>query len=143
MVRAALQQITAFQASAAADRLAGQPALRGLLTAGPSQDSALRALLTGSSSLIQLPRTYIVVAGDDGRLVDTTMPAADPQPDSSLGSLRAAEGGHRAAGIELIGNRLPSYDVAVPVTAGDGHVVGAVAYLAPVTLQLQQLTGLI
>jgi len=98
VVREALQQITAFQASAAADRLAGQSALRSMLAAGPSQDTALRSLLKGSASLIELPRMFIAVVGSDGRVVDTTMPANDPQPDSTLPSIRAALGGARQRG---------------------------------------------
>jgi len=139
VARQMLQQITAFQLHEAAQRLAGQEALRSLLAAGPSADAQLAQQLSGASSLVSLSRTSLLVAGSDGRVVFTTQPPSQPHADGSLGSVRAALTGRNAAGVEIVAGQLPAYDVAVPVLAADGRVLGAVVEVAPLSEQLDQL----
>lgn len=158
VMRQVLDRFTGAQSASAAVSLAEQPALADALERS-NASLAVRALFALTPN-VDLSGETLVITGADGVVVFARS-AADLTPGSSEltpPSLSAARIPGTTpecqislptgvpfpgvCGIELLAGRQPSYDVAVPVMAGNRRVVGVVAYLAPLGAQLERFKAL-
>ncbi len=148
-----LNRFTGVQSLSAALGLADQPALRTAL-GSPAPASAVRATFAASSS-VDIDGEVLLVTDARGTVLYTR---ASPSLRGGLGvsvapdAVRTALSGGQCArggqgpiaggcGIEAVGGRVPAYVVALPV-ASNGRVLGAVAYVAPLSYQLTRFQAL-
>lgn len=143
-----LARTTGAGSASAAEELAQSPGLQKVMAddlANPATGDPEVKAAVEATPLFDFGNRYLVLISADGHVAyppggDLSTATGNPnlpKPSAALPSIRAALGGHSAAGLELIGsgNSLPAYDVAVPILSG-GKVIGAVAYVAPLAQQL-------
>jgi signal transduction histidine kinase len=148
-----LNRFTGVQSLSAAAGLAGQPALRAALSSSRPA-SAVPAIFAATTS-VDLDGEVLLIADANGTLV---YDRNSPSLGSGLGITSAPEAVQTArtdgqcarggqtpvpggCGIELVSGQTPAYVVALPVV-NRGHVVGVVAYVAPLTYQLARFQAL-
>ncbi len=148
-----LDRFTGVQSLSAASSLATQAALRAAL-ATPDPTRTVPALFAASTP-VDLDGEVLLVTDFNGNIVyqrvspslggavaGITPPSA---VQTALTSGQCAREGQSAVlggcGVELVSGQTPAYVVALPVSAG-GHVVGVVAYVAPLSYQLSRFQAL-
>jgi signal transduction histidine kinase/HAMP domain-containing protein len=148
-----LDRFTGVQSLGAAQSLAAQPALAAALSSA-DPPAALGALFSKGAP-VDLAGEGLVIVDAGGGIVlarpSATVPPGVSVPSAPpairvalaggrcpLGSAAAVPGG---CGVELLSNGDPAYVVAVPVSSG-GRIAGAVAYVAPLTFQLDRFEAL-
>ncbi|MGI8847081.1 MAG: ATP-binding protein [Candidatus Dormibacteria bacterium] len=143
---------TGGQSRAAAQSLASQSAVISALNTIDPQVEATALLV--HSPPVDLSGEIVIVTDVGGNVVyshasgggattiPTTLPASLTQALAGSGrcSLASSTPG-TACGLELIGDQ-PAFDVAVPVMVS-GHIIGTVAYLAPLQNQLKSYQKLL
>ena len=147
-----LQRFTAIEALTAANGLAAQPAL-GVALSGADPPAAVHGLFA-SVAAVDVSGDVLMVSDADGALVYTqaapnvasvTVTRAPPAVRTALNGGTCARGTSSptpgGCGIELLSDGSPAYVVALPVAAG-GRIVGAVAYAAPLSFQLERFQAL-
>lgn len=146
VLRQLIIQLTAAQSQAAARDLAAQPALIDALGAGTQE--RLDQLFAATRAP-DLPGEEVLVVNAPGTArymqAGPDLAGRSPENPGDLLSLRDALLGRIAPGIEFPApgtGAVPSLDVAVPVRSG-ATVIGAVAYLAPLDVQLQRYTAIV
>ncbi|MFN2569597.1 MAG: ATP-binding protein [Candidatus Dormibacteria bacterium] len=159
VIRQVLDRFTAVQSASAAVGLAEQTALAEAVSRSDA-GAAARALFAAGPN-VDLSGEVLVITNAAGAIVYSRAavdlpapPAGSELTPASVVAARTANGipgcdinlprGGRPAGdcgLELLGGRQPSYDVAVPILSG-GRTVGTVAYLAPLGAQLQRFKTL-
>ncbi len=148
-----LNRFTGVQSLTAAAGLASQPALRtALKRSHPS--SAVSAILA-TSAAVDLDGEVLIVTDSSGNIVyNRASPslgnavAVNAPPEAVQTALtdgQCARGGQSAVpggcGVELVSGQVAAYVVALPVVAS-GHIVGVVAYVAPLGFQLTRFQAL-
>jgi signal transduction histidine kinase len=148
-----LDRFTGAQALSSAASLADQPALHTALAA-PDPAAAVSSLFTGGAS-VDLAGEVLLVTDSSARLI-YNHPSASVATNVSIltapQSVRTALNGGRCSasdstavsggcGVELLSDGEAAYVVALPVLNA-GTVVGAVAYVAPLTFQLDRFQAL-
>jgi signal transduction histidine kinase len=148
-----LNRFTGVQSLSAAAGLADQPALRTAL-ASRTPASAVPAIFAATTS-VDLDGEVLLITTTNGKLLYNRnspslgnglgITAAPEAVRTALTDGQCARGGQSpvpgGCGIELVSGQIPAYVVALPVIAR-GHVVGAVAYVAPLTYQLTRFQAL-
>ena len=144
VVRQLLDHITATQSAAAERELYEQQQVQTLLAA--HDDTKLNQLINGTR-LFEFGNRFLVIFGADGHVAYTApFPPGMPAATSDLPSVKVALQGRLTAGLELLGssvaNSVAAYDAAAPVKDSTGRVVGAVLYVAPLSLQLEAFAAI-
>jgi signal transduction histidine kinase/HAMP domain-containing protein len=148
-----LSRFTGVESLSAAMSLVGQPALQAALSSTNAR--AALAALFATSTPVDLDGEVLVISDAAGNLVYLhTSPslAAGTSIRTVPAAVRTALVGGRcergseasvsgACGVELLGDGMPAYVVAVPVISG-GRTVGVVAYVAPLSYQLTRFQAL-
>ena len=148
-----LDRFTGAQAVGAASSLADQPALHTALAA-PAQAAAVSSLFNGGAS-VDLAGEVLLITDGSGAILYNHASASVATDVSILNAPRAvhtALAGGRctlddgtvtpgACGVEVLGDGDAAYVVALPVLDG-GRAVGVVAYVAPLTFQLDRFQAL-
>ncbi|MBV8444739.1 MAG: HAMP domain-containing protein, partial [Candidatus Dormibacteraeota bacterium] len=151
VMREVLEQFTGEQSYATAKGLATQtPLIAALAGAVPSR--AVPALFAGSPP-VNLESEVLVITDSAGKPLYTRAAPDLGGVDAAVfdgsqaiaaalsGTQCAFAKGAGACGLEILSDGLPVYSVAVPVTNGL-TVVGSVAYIAPLGLQLERFATL-
>jgi signal transduction histidine kinase len=148
-----LNRFTGVQSLSAAAGLADQPALRTALAA-PNSPTVVSALFAASTP-VDLDGEVVLVTDANGNLVynrtspslsnSVTINAPPAAVQTALTDGECARGGQTpipgGCGVELVSGQIPAYVVALPVV-DSGHVVGVVAYVAPLSYQLSRFQAL-
>jgi signal transduction histidine kinase len=143
LVRQLIQRITAPQARAGAEDLAGLNSLsRALSGTNPAAD--VPALFApGSKVAVRIPDEDTVIFGASGGVLYSSETEPDPalRISAATPSVRLALAGQPAQGTEVLGGLKPVYDVAVPAQGADGRRLGVVVYSAPLSAQLIRIAA--